>query len=311
MSRDRMDRRDFLGRIGFSGLALSLGAACGKSGEEAAAEAGSAAGAAMAADSGPQVALCTIAFQERPLDEVLQLAASTGFEGVEPWGKPEHLPLTRSDEEVRAVKARLDELGLKASHYGSYIRLGDGQAAEEKNRDMDRAIQITGLLGTNICRIWAGLKNSELLGDQDWEMMVEDGKRFCSRAETAGAVLAIEMHGNSVTNKADAAVELIERVGSPALRLNYQVLGNSEDPYERATTAGPYAVMVHAQNEGGGGGENQPMICEGTVDFQKIYDILKPFGFQGYFEVEFVRGKTYEEKVESLKKDFACLKAIS
>jgi len=307
MSRDKMDRRDFLNRIGLSGLALSLGAACGRGDKEAAASAGAASEAA--ADSGPRVALCTIAFQDRPLDEVLQLAAATGFEAVEPWGKPDHLPLTRTDEEVRAVKARLDELGLKASHYGSYIRLGDGQAAEEKNRDMDRAIRITGLLGTGICRIWAGLKNSELLGDQDWEMMVEDGKRFCSRAETAGVVLAIEMHGNSVTNKAAAAVELIERVGSPALRLNYQVLGNSEDPYERARTAGPYAVMVHAQNEAAG--EGQLLVCEGTVDFQKVYDILKPFGFQGYFEVEFVHGQTYEEKVESLKKDFACLKAIS
>jgi len=317
MGKNRMDRRDFLNRLGLAGLTFGLGAGgCGQDRQQA--QAGSESRALARSEpketpgpsaAGPKAGLCTIAFQERPLTEVLQLAAEVGFHGVEPWGKPDHLPLSRTDDEVKAIRDRIQELGLETSHYGSYVRLGDGQNPAEKDKDMDRAIRITRLLDTNICRIWAGTRNSELLSEDEWKLMVEDGGRFCARAEDSGILLAIEMHSNSVTNKASAAVELIERVGSPALRLNYQILNRSEDPYERARIAAPYTVMVHAQNEGPGRG--QTLICEGTVDFQKIYDILKEYGFDGYFEVEFVRGETYEEKVEALRADCECLKGIS
>ncbi|HLA40568.1 MAG TPA: sugar phosphate isomerase/epimerase family protein, partial [Candidatus Glassbacteria bacterium] len=267
--------------------------------------------APAAAAARPKVALCTIAFQDRPLDEVLKLAAEVGFDGVEPWGKPDHLPLTRTDDEVKAVADRIAELGLKTSHYGSYVRLGDSQAPAEKDRDMQRAVDITRLLGANICRMWAGLKDSELLGEDDWKLMVDDGQRFCARAEAAGVTLAIEMHGNSVTNKAAAALDLIDRVGSPALRLNYQILNNSEDPYERARIAGPYVVMVHAQNENPDA-RGQALICGGAVDFKKVWEILHgQFGFAGYFEVEFVRGETTDEKVAALKADYECLRSIA
>ena len=315
MSIDKMDRRDFLSKIGLSGLALSIGgAACGGGGAGAGAPAPSLSAAgqgAAAMRKGPKVALCTIAFQDRPLDEVLKLAADVGFDGVEPWGKPDHLPLTRTDDEVKAIQERIAGLGLKTSHYGSYVRLGDGQDPAEKDRDMQRSVDITRLLDTDICRIWAGLKNSELLNEADWKLMVEDGKRFCARAEQAGVLLAIEMHGNSVTNKASAAVDLINRVGSPSLKLNYQILGESEDPYERARLAGSHVVMVHAQNENPSG-RGQSLICEGAVDFRKVWEILHgQFGFAGYFEVEFVRGNTMDEKVAALKADYECLRGIA
>ncbi|HUU27670.1 MAG TPA: sugar phosphate isomerase/epimerase family protein [archaeon] len=310
MSRKNMDRRDFLNRLGLSGLALSLGAAsCGKKAQEGApAGKPSEQTTVKIPDQGPKAGLCTIAFQDRPLGEVLELAARVGFDGVEPWGKPDHLPLTRTDAEVLAVRDKAESLGLKVSHYGSYLRLGDGQDPAEKDKEMDRVLEITNLLGTSIARIWAGAKNSGEMTDEDWRLMVEDGRRFCAKAERAGVLLAIEMHSRTVTNKAAAAVDLIGRVGSPALKLNYQILNESEDPYERCRIAAPYVVMVHAQNAGRERGET--LISEGVVDFQKIYDILKPYGFKGYFEVEFVRGETYEEKVAALEADCAYLKSI-
>ena len=301
-----MDRRDFFERLGATGLVLPLGAlGCAK------AEKKEAPTEVKQELAGPKAGLCTIAFQDRPLDEVLELAAQVGFDGVEPWGKPDHLPLSRTDDQVRAVRDKIESLGLEASHYGCYVRLGDGQDPVEKNKDMDRVIRITGLLGTRIARIWAGTKDSEDLDEQDWRLMVEDGKRFCARAEEAGILLAMEMHSRSVTNRAAATLELIERVGSPALKANYQAIfgPEGEDFYERARIVGPHVVMVHAQNSRQGY-RGQCLIEEGDLDFQKLYAVLKGFGFDGYFEVEFVRGDTYEKKVESLKADCTYLKSI-
>lgn len=303
---ENIRRRDFLSRLGTAGLALPLGlAACGGSTGGSARQA--AAGTGVKA-GGPKVGLCTIAFQERPLFEVLELAAQIGFDGVEPWGKPDHLPLTTPDERVREIKAKLDSLGIECGVYGSYVRLGEKRDASEQEADMRRSLEITRLLGTRIVRIWAGDKDSEYLTDAEWDAIVEDGKKYCAMAEPMGILLAMEMHGNCLTNLASATVELIERVGSPALKANYQILNSAEDPYERARIAGPHVVMVHAQNSAPG--IRQPLISEGVVDFGKIYEILTGFGFEGYFEVEFVKGGTFEEKVDSLKKDYEHLRSI-
>ncbi|MBN2288034.1 MAG: sugar phosphate isomerase/epimerase [Candidatus Glassbacteria bacterium] len=307
MKTDNMDRRKFLGRLGAAGMALPLGiTGCGNAEKDAPTAGG------QPELSGPRVGLCTIAFQERPLDEVLELAARVGFDGVEPWGKPDHLPLTSPDDRVLEIRDKVRSLGLEVSHYGCYVRLGDGQEPAEKDREMDRVISITGMLGTGIARIWAGTKDSEELDERDWRLMVEDGKRFCARAEEAGVLLAMEMHSNSVTNRAAGAARLIELVGSPALRANYQAIfgPGGEDFYQRARTVGPWVVMVHAQNSRAGEHE-QCLIEEGDLDFRKLYGILKnEFGFEGYFEVEFVRGRSYEEKVAALEKDCAYLKSI-
>ncbi len=318
MSERNMDRRDFLHRLGLSGLALGMGGvACG--GGDIAARQGSAAKPAISAGAevvGPKTGLCTIAFSELPFQEVLNLAREVGFDGVEPWGKPDHLPLTLGDDQIVQARQAAQDAGLAISHYGCYVRIGDDLEREvvsqqQKEENMARAVEITRLLGTDICRIWSGNKDSELMNDADWDKIVRDGKTFCALAEDAGVTLAIEMHGRSVTNKAAASVELIERVGSPALKLNYQILNNSEDPYERARIAGPHVVMVHAQNEAREG-SGQGSICGGVVDFQKVWDILHgEFGFDGYMEVEFVSGKTPEEKRAALVADCECLKAIS
>ncbi len=333
MSERRMYRRDFLHRLGLSAAtAVGMGgaAACGGGGANVAAgktaknaagqTAGSAAkqttGAGAGGRRGPKVALCTIAFRELPFRDVLSLAREAGFDGVEPWGKPDHLPLTLTDDQVRQARRAAEDMGLAISHYGCYVRIGDDLEHEvvsqqQKEADMARAVEITGLLGTDICRIWAGNKDSELMSEADWEKIVRDGKTFCSLAEAAGVTLAIEMHGRSVTNKAAAAVDLIGRVGSPALKLNYQILNNSEDPYERARIAGPHVVMVHAQNQPREG-QGQGPICGGVVDFQKVWDILHgEFGFDGYMEVEFVAGETPEEKHTALVADCQCLQAIA
>jgi sugar phosphate isomerase/epimerase len=299
----RIGRRRFL--RGAASLGLILQQAEGPGGNSAASgnlEQGGSTG-------GPKTALCTIAFQDRPLNEVLELAAKARFDGVEPWGKPDHLPLTSEDNRVREVKRKLDSLGLACSQYGSYVRLGDDKPAAQQKDDMARSIEIARMLGTRIIRIWAGAKNSDELSSGEWNRIVSDAVQYCGMAEPTGILLAMEMHGNTLTNRAAAMLELIRRVNRPCLKANFQILANTEDSYERAEKAGPHVVMCHAQNVSTTGKE-LPLISEGVVDFRRIYRILRKFGFDGFFEVEFVRGKTFEEKVDALKRDCAYLRTL-
>ena len=39
-----------------------------------------------------KLGLCTIAFRDRPLEEVISIADDYGFDGIEIWGQEPHMP---------------------------------------------------------------------------------------------------------------------------------------------------------------------------------------------------------------------------
>src|SRR2546430_2235288 len=56
-----------------------------------------------------KVGLCTIAYQELPLEEALDRAAALQFDGVELWGKPPHLAAGAGEAEGRAIGQAMRE----------------------------------------------------------------------------------------------------------------------------------------------------------------------------------------------------------
>ena len=68
-----------------------------------------------------KIGLCTIAYRELPLEEVLKLAADTGFDGVELWGKEPHMDAAFDADRVKRVRDRVEELGIEVGVFGSYI----------------------------------------------------------------------------------------------------------------------------------------------------------------------------------------------
>ena len=68
-----------------------------------------------------KVGLCTIAFRELPLEKVLDIATECGFDGVEVWGKPPHIPDEYDAEYVRAIPGMARERGLEIISFGSYV----------------------------------------------------------------------------------------------------------------------------------------------------------------------------------------------
>ena len=68
-----------------------------------------------------KLGLCTIAFQEKPLEEVIDIAADHGFDGIEVWGKPPHLPADYDESYVKNIKEMAQRKGLAISAFGSYV----------------------------------------------------------------------------------------------------------------------------------------------------------------------------------------------
>ncbi|MBD3183267.1 TIM barrel protein [Candidatus Poribacteria bacterium] len=247
-----------------------------------------------------KIGLCTIAFQELPLKDVLDIAAKSGFDGVEIWGKPPHTPMEYDIEYIKSVSQMAKERELDIFSFGSYVN----PLMENYKDQWNTAFNITENLGTEIMRVWSGGGPSSQMSEDVKNKIFAVFGEMAEEAEKREIILAIEMHGNNLTDKAENIVALMEKINSPYLKTYYQprFSEDADDPYKAAEMIGKYVVNVHAQNaKVEPDGKVTPCgISEGAVDYKRILKILKSKGFDGYIEVEFVHG---EDKLKALKRD--------
>ena len=165
-----------------------------------------------------KTALCTIAFKDRSFEGVLDLAVAAGFDGVEPWGKPDHMPEAYDAEFNRRMARAIRDRGLEVSQYGSYINpVSDGF-----EREMSEGLDIASDLGADTIRVWAGSCGSAEAANEDWQSTISGFRRFADRAGDQGARLVLEMHLGYLSDTAWGSLRLVEGVDRPNFLLNFQ-----------------------------------------------------------------------------------------
>lgn len=117
---------------------------------------------------------------------------------------------------------------------------------------------------------------------QQIEIMARNFSAVAQVAADEGIVIAFENH---LDFRTDEIIRVIEQVGSPALRMNFDTanpIGVIEDPVEAAHRAARYAVMVHlkdfrvqAMTTIGLPQIHWAPLGRGSVDFDAILPILK------------------------------------
>lgn len=110
------------------------------------------------------------------------------------------------------------DAGLKVESFGSYYRAGTSDSHGLFEQNLDTALA----LGAERIRIWAGNRDSELVGQAEREAVIEDLRRCDELASSAGVRLALEFHGGTLTDTAEAAATLMEEVRDTAIRLYWQ-----------------------------------------------------------------------------------------
>ena len=243
-----------------------------------------------------KLGLCTIAFQEKPLEEVIDIAADHGFDGIELWGKPPHLPEDYDESYVKNVKDMAHRKGLTISAFGSYV----DPLMPLHQKHFEEAFKIAHELGTDLVRIWSGGGPSKSIAPADKRLIHFRLVSITQWANFRSIRLGLEMHNNHLTDTVDSILETIEGVRLPALKTYYQPLARSDadEPHTAAEKLAEHIANVHAQNfdESGKG----CAIADGVVDYAKIVEILSAAGYDGYLEVEFVHG---DNKLEALQRD--------
>lgn len=120
--------------------------------------------------------------------------------------------------------------------------------------------------------------NGDLRDDKDGtDEVVRRLKAAAPRAEKAGAILGIESWLS-----AEQHLEIIERVGSSAVRVYYDVCNSHDrgyDIYKEIRMLGKRICEFHAK-------ENGSLLGKGNVDFRKVRDAMEDIGYRGWIQIE-------------------------
>jgi len=243
-------------------------------------------------------AICNETFQDWPMDRACGFAAECGYEGLEiaPFtlaARAGDDPFQRRAEIGRQIRAAgLEVVGLHwllAKTDGFHITSPD-RAVRERTADylVDLA-RLCGDLGGRIMVLGSPQQRNLAEG-----MTKADGMAYAAEVLTAvapelearGVVLAIEPLGPQETNfllTAAEAVELIERVGSPQVRLHLDCKAMATESRPIVVLIrqyGPWLAHFHANDP------NRQGPGFGDLDFAPIFQALGEAHYDGWVSVE-------------------------
>ena len=139
------------------------------------------------------------------------------------------------------------------------------------------SIEVCQALGVKVVLL-AFFSNDDLRGDKaGTDEVVRRLKAVAPKAEKAGVVLGIESWLS-----ADEHVAILERVGSNAVQVYYDVCNSNErgyDIYKEIRQLGKRICEFHAK-------ENGTLLGQGKVDFRKVRDAMDDIGYSGWVQIE-------------------------
>ena len=260
------------------------------------------------------VGLCTVAFKERSVREIAEMAAAAGADGLEIWGQPPHIGYPIDSVQCRRVRETVASHGLTICALGSYFQPGKTISFAGVMPDPENQIRLADLLGTKVIRIWAGTANYDDASPEERESVCEAIGDFADAAHKEGMSVVLERHNSSLTNSWTSPAAVLETIARSNVHLNYQVphpvrpeelAAGAVDDYRRYLKDSAHA---HVQNYRARHGETEsPIRCyldEGVADYSGLGDAAAEAGYNGYFMVEFLpddlEGLT---PVEALRRD--------
>ena len=246
---------------------------------------------------------CVRAVQAGQLDLLgfIDYAAAQGVAGVE------LLDIFWSDaeRELPQAKRRIADAGLDIAVYSisnNFIQPGASERAREL-ADLKRGVDIALELGVDVLRVFSGSARDGVSQDEGAAWILEGLSAGAAYAESHGVTLALENHGR-FAGRSDQVRAIIEAVGSPALRVNFDT-GNflpvGQDPVGAARELADWVVLVHLKDmrraradEAGHvftGPDGRLLtgstIGAGLVDLAAIRTVMDGAGYAGWWSLEY------------------------
>lgn len=216
----------------------------------------------------------------------LEGIAAAGFRYVEPAairGVMEHVPLYADPGELRSIASLIAASGLTPISLSGHSDLTTPQGIA----DAFECLSICERLGIRILNTAVGGPFNEQEDEQEFLALIPP---LADRAQAAGMTIALEIHG-TLTGTGAATRRLVERLGHPAVRSNYDTANCEYYAGVRAVDdleeAAPCVAHCHLKDTAGGYRTwNFPALGEGSVDFGRLLEMLRRANYTGPFTVE-------------------------
>lgn len=241
-----------------------------------------------------KIGLCTISNTKAPVEDVLEVAAEAGYDGVEIWGK-DHVG-DGSAETCEAIASAAADRSLEIAVYGSYLAPGTDEFATSYEDEL----AVADRLGADLIRVWPGESEYQDCTEAEWDAAVDDLSRLSERAAAVDLAVTVEKHEGRLSNATDGARRLIEAVDHPHCGLNWQPLFHMSEAalLAEAERLAPLSNNVHVQAPAERGGSERAPLEDAYFDVGSVLDRFEAAGFDGYVEVEFVsEDEPYERAV--------------
>lgn len=231
----------------------------------------------------------------------VDFAAAQGVAGVELldifWNDVER--------ELPQVRRRIADAGLEVAVYSisnNFIQSEASARARELD-DLKRGVDIALELGVDLLRVFSGSARDDVSQDKGEAWILEGLSAGAAYAESRGVTLALENHGR-FAGRSDQVRAIIEQVGSPALRVNFDT-GNfvpvGQDPVAAARELADWVALVHLKDlrlaradEAGHvfeGADGQMLtgsiIGDGLVDLAGLRAVMDAAGYDGWWSLEY------------------------
>jgi L-ribulose-5-phosphate 3-epimerase len=244
------------------------------------------------------------------LEQALQGIAEAGYRCVELSAVPgwtEHVALNGGDE----LRRQLSDFGLSPVSLSAHSDLTTREGLEHGVR----AVRWAGDFGIPIVNTAIGGHASQ---EEDEAAFLGNVAELAGAAEEAGVVVALEIHGDIMAS-GGKTLPLLEKIGRESVKVNYDTANvefySGKKAVDDLPQIAPYLAHVHLKDTVGGKDVwNFPAIGTGSVDFERVLQILEQAGYSGPFSVELeFQGEPWpplDDVTESMRRSYETLRGL-
>lgn len=238
--------------------------------------------------------LVSVTFRRLEAEKIIEIAAENILHGIE-WGGDVHVPPDDFKNTERVFELTR-QAGLEVAAYGSYFRLGS-------DHKFENVLQTAEILQTKILRVWAGERGSVSSDDDYRNKIIDESKRICDLAAKKEIFVVYEFHSNTLNDRAESCLELLNCVTHPNVKTYWQPLRgeNGAENLRQIEMILPFIAGIHVFHWVG---NRRLPLNYGSPCWKQYFEKLKKVN--GFALLEFVKA----DDADNLKKDAETLRKL-
>ena len=270
MKYSHITRRQMMVGVAQAAGGMALVSSCASSGGRR---------SAKASPAGFEIGACDWTIGKRTDPASLEVAKRIGLDGVQvDIGRGEDdLPLFDPELQREYIEARQTHRIEIASLALGVLNNIPYKSDPRAERWVEKSIDVCKAFGVSVVLV-AFFGNGDLRDDdRGTDVVVDRFKKVAPKAEDAGVTLAIESWLS-----AEKHMEIIERVGSPAVRVYYDVANSNKagyDIYAEIRRLGKLICEFHAK-------DYDDLYGKGSIDFERVRAAMDDIGYRGWLVME-------------------------